>query len=255
MIQVLHRAFDMIALLAKSDGMRLTDLAGAVGIGRSTAGNILSTLRRLGYLAQNDKSEYLLSGQFHALSAAKAIRDRTARVAEENVRLLAERINESVVLAMLMNGERYTLAEAIANRDITVNTNAYRDAHLFDSVTGRVLLAYLPPGELRAVMRRHATGARAWRAAIAALPAIRAKGIGYLYKTEIAAVGVPIVDTEKKVWAAIGVYLPAMRFNGKHRAEIIAALRSVAKRIEAELFGSTRPRSGREAARQKRRAS
>ncbi len=235
MIQVLCRAFDMLSLIGKHDGMRLTDLAASVDIGRTTAGNILSTLKRLGYLAQNDKSEYLLSDNFYALAATKANRDRDARIAEENVRMLAERVNESVVLASLVNGERCTLAEARADRALTVNTDVYRDGNLLSTVTGRILLAYMNAKE-RAGQKKYRIDA----ALEAELTAIREKGIGILSKSDIAAVGVPIL-TRDGVWAAIGVYLPAIRFTGKHRIEIIDSLRSIAKRVETQLNMASLP--------------
>lgn len=234
MIQVIARTFAMLAVIGKSDGARLTDLAAAAGIGKTTAGNILTTLKKLGYLSQNERSEYLLSDQFHALSASKVLRDRVAAAAEENVRFLAGRVNESVVLATLVNGERHTVAEARADRALTVNTDVYRDGNLLSTITGRVLLA-IQPAKDRSLRKIRIDSALAEE-----LAAIREKGIGYLVKNDITAVGVPIIAGEFR--AAIGIYLPSMRFTGKHKADIIESLTASAKRMEIELSSASQPR-------------
>jgi len=243
MIQVIGRAFNMLELISRNEWMRMTDLAKGTGLGKTTAGNILATLRDLGYLAQNDKSEYGLSDKFQALAATKISKNIVAKVAEENVRFLAADVSETVVLAVLVNGERYKLAEANPDRTITVNTAAYQGGCLFDTVTGRILLAHLNAKELRGIMKRYDfPHGRQWAGVTtqgelyAVLEKIRTDGIHIITMGDLIAVGVPVYEADTVVWGAIGVYLPKSRFTRRHRAEIIRGLKGTAERIRHQLF-------------------
>ncbi|MBI4978451.1 MAG: helix-turn-helix domain-containing protein [Spirochaetes bacterium] len=246
MIQVLGRAFTMLEHIGSAQAVRLTDLAKAAKLNTTTAGNILTTLRDLGYLTQNDKSEYMLSERFTMLASAAQKKDLIARVAEENVRALSERVNEAAVLSLLIDGERYQLAEAKADRTVTVNNTLYQGASLFDTVTGRVLLAYQDGKALQKILKRHNfPDGKQWIEAqtkeelTAVLAKIKADGIGFITKNDVAAVGVPIFNPDgTTVWGALGVFLPKVRFTGKHRTDIVDSLRAVVQRMQHQLFSS-----------------
>ncbi|MBF0243924.1 MAG: helix-turn-helix domain-containing protein [Planctomycetes bacterium] len=243
MIQVLERAFNMLEHIGAKHAVRLTDLAKAATLNTTTAGNILATLRDLGYLSQNDKSEYMLSGRFHKLSSAAQTKDLSSKVAEENIKALCEQVNEAAVLSLLVDGERYQLAEARPDRSITVTNTLYQGASLFDTVTGRVLLAYLSSKELQKLLKRHNFPlSPQWRDAttkaqlLSILSKIRTDRIGFITKGDVAAAGVPIFNSEGMVWGAVGVYLPKIRFSGKHRTHITGSLKATAQRMQYQLF-------------------
>jgi len=239
MIQVIKRTFDIIKLLSEEKEMGLKDIAEKVGIKKTTACNILKTLVDLGYLKKGDNSSYLLGKGLASIASGDIEKNNILNVAEREIEKLSEKIKEAVLVAVLYKGERYTIAEAQFNQSVTVNTGIFEKTPIYSTATGRLLLAYADERELKGIVNRIELLKNKWQGVNSleslkkALNQIRSEKIVVKEADggQVVGLGVPVFGVDKKVCAAVGVYLPTVRFQGNHKKEIISNLIAAGERM------------------------
>ena len=163
--------------------------------------------------------------------------DALVRLGREAVVALADATGETAQLAVLRQGERHILAEARCRQGLIVNT-AVLGSSVFGSATGRVLLAHLDQAKLKELVRKAGESYRKLKAELArvrseALCIVRPSG------AQVVGLGVPVFAGGGQMQAALGVYLPGVRFRGNHRKEVIGLLKkagtNMSMRLSAEL--------------------
>lgn len=244
MIQVIRRAFDALEAISQSKdrSLRLSEIARSLGLGLTTAGNIVSSLRVLGYLSKNEHGEYILGEGLARLVIAQHIRPVFRRVGEGLVRDLALMLGESAVLAVLKNDARYVLAEATVKGGVQVDGELHRPGRIFDTATGRVLLAYASDHERARVLKaRRFPTASEW-AGVADLPAlakilerIRRDSAVVIQSPHHVALAVPLFDAKGFARGSLGVYVPSGRKSRRGQKAILAALHGQAARAKNEI--------------------
>lgn len=154
MIQVVARAFVVLELLSAASPRTLTGLADAIGVHRSTLGNLLGTLVAAGYIART-RSGYVLTDRAAALREPLPGHERLRCLGEESCRALAEATGAGAALTVLGPRGKAVVAQVEATGDGTLLKRAgWRDSPLYASATGRVLLAEATPARRRAVLAR-----------------------------------------------------------------------------------------------------
>jgi len=105
------------------------------------------------------------------------------------------------------------------------------------------LLAYLDEKGLKDFVKRNGYPGQMWKNIKTLeemkkqLEKIRKERIEILIREETVAIGVPIFDPEEKVCAALGVYLPVIRFQGENRKKIIKELKKASEYITLKMGG------------------
>ena len=248
MIQVLHKAFDILeSLAADADRPRgLGQIAGELGLNQATCANILKTLVRRGYAEQvAPKKGYLLGPMSYSLAGSRPYRRDLLKAAEPLMAELAKEVRETVLLVALHQGKRFILCEARGDQDLQVRSDIISSDDVYETATGRLLLAHLSPEKLRTFVTMRGLPGAVWPEArrrtglTRALEGIREHGkVVDVSKAQVAAAAFPIRDGETIV-AALGLYLPRFRFKGAHRKRVLAGLEDTATRINRQL--SERP--------------
>jgi len=231
MIQVIKRAFDIIELLSKEEKLNLKDIANKVDIKKTTTCNILKTLVDLGYI-EKKVNTYTFGSKLISITSNEIKKSSILHIAEDNVKQLTNQTKEAVVVAILYKGERYTIVQSSFNQSIIVNTNIFQKGSIYDTATGRVLLAYLEEKELREIVNKKGIPKDEWPEVKSykdlknALLEIKKKKICFKITNDnqVQALAVPVFGPDGKVWASIGIYLPLSRFKGEHKKEIIKNL-------------------------------
>ena len=244
MIQVLNRAFDIVELIAREPERLhpLGEIASALDINPGTCANILKTLVARRYVEQEvPRAGYTLGPMAHALAPRGSYRRRLVRAAEPLMKKLAADSRETVVLAAMSNLRRFVLCEVEGNRELQVRSDILRSGSSYEVPTGRVLLAHLSPGELDMFVQAEGLPGKGWPAARTRkalrdeLSRIREAGVAVGgASSQVAAFAFPVRE-DGQVCAALGAFLPKLRFAGAHRRKVLRLTEEAARAIEKEL--------------------
>lgn len=170
------------------ESLTLTEVAQATGLARATARRALITLEHLGYVAVDGRS-FTLTPRVLGLGYAPLSRLTLSQIAQPHLTALAERVQDSVSLAVLDGDDVHYTARVSARRILTVEITPGTRLPALATSMGRVLLADLPAGD---------RAARLGRAALAPLTAHTTTDPGRLaaHLDHAAAEGFALVDQE-----------------------------------------------------------
>jgi len=248
-IKVIEKVMKIIETIANSrDGYTCKEISKILNLKITTIHSLVSTFHTLGYFEKDEKTKkYKISDKFLKIFYPLIQRNILLKTAEPVMKSLAEEIKESVVLVIFYKGERYTIAEAsFQNHLLNVNLNIFRKGSFYETATGRVLLAYLNEKDLKDFVKRNGYPGQIWKNIETLeemkkqLEKIRKKKIEILIiRKETVAIGVPIFDSEGKVCASLGVYLPIIRFKGENRKKIIKELKKASEYITLKMGGKS----------------
>lgn len=240
MIKVLGKTFNILSLLSSEKNLPLRDIARYCNLNKTTAGNIVTTLKKLGWLAQNDKGEYLLSEAFFGLSYPYICKVKIEEIVSEQVRQAAIHTGERVVCAELRNGERYIMAQADSEHAVTINKRAVDEKNTYSSATGRILFSHLSVNEREKFFESLGKPSKAeWPAFVndesGIFEKICKRGYEIIKRRDFLGIAVPVYDNSGKVFASIGVYLPKFRFDTKRQKIILNKLNGASENITAKV--------------------
>jgi len=244
MIRVLHKAFDMLEYLAQDAGRRrkLNEIAAQLKLNAGTCANILKTMVQRKYVDQEKaRGGYMPGPMVYYLSRMKAYRADLVSLAEPLMADLVKRVNETVLLAVLHGGKRSIIIQINGNQGVQIDHNLFFLRNIYETATGRLLLAHLKGDELRRVIAENGLPGARWPEAASlkklesVLTVIRRQKLVYHQSLEdIMGVACPIRENDKVI-AALGLFLPGFRFKGGHKAAIMQGLASTSAEINRKL--------------------
>ena len=245
MIRVLHKAFDMLELLAAEPAHRkkLNEIAPCLHIHSATCANILKTMVSRNYVDQvTPRTGYALGPMIYQLARQGAYRGDLTSAAEPLMIALAKKVDETVLLVTLREGKRFIVAQIDGKQTIQVDRNLFFQDTIYQTATGRMLLAHLDEREFKEFIAKEGLPGSRWPETAsslanlkAALNAIRKRGFA-CYKTtgEVMGIACPIFEKDKAI-AALGLFMPAFRFKGAHKTTIMKGMSATAAAISTRL--------------------
>lgn len=236
---MLARSFAILEGLSSKESVSLKDLAAVIGVKKSTLCNILKTLTDLGYVTKTGRGSYCAGPKLGEIARPQLQQDALARLGREAVLALADATGEAAQLAVLREGERYILAEGRSRQGLIVNA-VVLGITAVGSATGRVMLAYKGEAALKEALRRaQATGGGTGESPgelKKALEKIRKEGLSENRPRDREVVGLAVpVFCGTDVVAAMGTYMPSVRFSGGHKKEVIELLKRAGKELSLRL--------------------
>lgn len=244
MIKVLHKAFDFLELLAEEPEQQKTlgDIAPRLKLNASTCANILKTMVSRNYVEQiAPKKGYTLGPMAYHLTRNGPYRKDLILAAESLMTQLVDELKETVLLAILRQGKRFIISQIDGTQTVQVGTHSFFQEKVYQTATGRFLLAFLPEPELDAFVTTYGLPGKDWPEADSlsklhsALADIRNKGwICHGSDATVTGIAFPIRQREKVV-AALGLFLPTFRFKGHHKRTVLKGLQHTAKQISQQL--------------------
>lgn len=243
MIQVLHRAFDILEYIAsdKSRAHPLSAIAKHMEIHPATCANIIKTMVLRGYLSQVSKKEgYKLGQQAYALTDNYELKEVLIPASEVPMAALAKRLNEGVILAVLNAQQRVILLDRKSTHEIQVINKSHKD--VYTTSTGRVMLAFMQEAQLEKFVSNYGLPNPAlWPQVqsqadlVQELAKIKSRALAIqTSQSGIVGLAVPLFKQEEVV-ASVGVYLPAHRYAPSLHEEIIEGLQTCAEVIHQSL--------------------
>lgn len=243
MIQVIHRALDILELLGSQPERTfpLGEIAQLLELHRATCSNILKTLVQRGYVERLPARGGYRLGSLASPWQGLAAHDRElSTLAKPILHALSLQLNETSLLGVIRGTRRVTLECAASDRDLQVRSRQVRS--VYETASGRLLLAYLPAEQQEAFLDRVGLPEESvWpkvksaRDLEQALAGIRRKKLARSDSAEhVVGLAVPVWRDDRVV-ASVSVYLPEVRFASNRREEIISALREAGEEITRQL--------------------
>lgn len=243
MIQVIHRALNILELIAKDRDKEygLSEIADHLGLNHGTCANIIKTLVVRNYIEQVGKKRgYKLGLQAYYLTDNFSNKKELLRVAIEPMKTLRAKLNESCILAIVKDNMRVTLHQEFSTHELQAITGN-EEMNIYLTATGRMILACMTPAEQDLFIRKYGLPNEMWPEVkneedlINELKTIREKQMSaHFADSHIVGVGAPIYKNEKIV-ASLGIYLPEVRFTYKTQEQIFINITKTAQQISEEM--------------------
>lgn len=243
MIQVIVRAIDILEFVAShgNQPVKLAKIAEHSVLSQPTCANIVKTLVVKNYLENVSRKEgYILGVNAYRLTGNVSYNQNLVAAAEEPMKDLVEKINETCLLAILKNNKRLVVHEVQANNDLQVKTKL--EAEVYRTASGRILFAFLPEKERNQLVDKLGLpdvsfwpGIRTKNDLVHAASKIRTEQqVQTKNAHHIVGLALPIFR-KNEVVAALSVYLPESRFNPKQKDAIFKAMQRTANKIKEGL--------------------
>lgn len=244
MVQVLIKAFDIIELVVQRNGqaISLTEVSDELELNQATAANIINTMVSRGYLEHIGKKKgYRLGPAAYRLTNEVPYGKELVNVAKDIMEELTDKLNESCIIGVLRNYKRYILHAVNATQEVQVNLSSERN--VYETASGRLLLAHLPDKELNHFIKQNSLpNAELWEEAsttkglVEAFEKIRKDGIviTHLKNRHVKGFAVPVFSNDQVV-ASLSVFLPEYRCSSARQKEIVQSLKTAAAAISQKL--------------------
>jgi IclR family acetate operon transcriptional repressor len=231
-LRSVENALRVLTLLLNGRSLRVTDVAAELGIARSTAHRLLTTLRAYGFAAQGANRQYRAGSALSKVELAPRLRP--------TLEALALEVNETVHL-MVLEGLNIRFIDSIeAQRTLRVGPRigVTLPAHLTSG--GKVLLAGLKQSAIDALFAdQYQRGGIDRDSLNAVLAEVREKGYASnIEESEIGvcAVGAAIRDPFGLPLAAVAIAAPSARTSSADLRRLGETVRAVAERVSKGLW-------------------
>lgn len=247
MIQVLHRALDIMEYCSKQPEKEhlLNEIADHLGLNHSTCANILKTLVNRKYIEQTGcRKGYRLGNMTYRLTENSFFRESLIRTSKPFMVELCDKVNETVILAVYNkhSNKRIVLHSEYCDHELQVRSR--KDKDIFDTSTGRLLIAYSSKEDRQYIIQNTGLPSPAiWPEATTyeklehEFDKIREAGIVLqITASRIVGVAVPVFNKDIVI-ASLGIYLPEIRFMGELRSLIFDYLVHAGEQLSKKISG------------------
>jgi IclR family acetate operon transcriptional repressor len=144
-------------LVAEPAGVRITDLATALGVNKAIPHRLLAELVDLGYAVQDPRTDrYRATFKLGSLGLRQLETAGIARWSQDELNALAAESKELVRLAVASGHSLRWVAKAQgANSSLIVDSAVASDVVLHATASGKAWLSTLPADEVRAILAEH----------------------------------------------------------------------------------------------------
>lgn len=243
--QSVQRALALLNMFTdERPSWRLSELATAVHLNKTTTYRLLTALEQAGMVARKPENErYVLGPQIMTLGG-RALRANDLRsVAKPELEQLAAHTGDTATLELLSGQEMLIIDEVIGEHLTSSVQSLGTRWPLYATSTGKALLAYLPTARAAALLPIPLTPITPhtitdWDQLQQALTAVRQRG--YAINNEeleigLIVVGAPLFNHDGRAVAAISLGAPAIRLTDARLPAVGEMVRTAAARISARL--------------------
>ena len=238
------RAFALLERIATAEtSPTLEALTRASGLPKPTVHRILRLLMRGGLVQReiHDK-RYVVGQRVCELSLAVQMRSPQRRERQAILARLVDAIGETCNLTMLDGREIVYLERVETSANVRLHMRAGSRVPLHCTASGKLLLAELPPAQVRRLLGRGPLARFTDRTTVDVamlereLAKVRANGVGTdagEYLVGSVCLAVPVRDARGRMCAAVAVHGPAPRMTLRKGATFLPAMRRAADEISA----------------------
>ncbi|MGW0729754.1 IclR family transcriptional regulator [Streptomyces mirabilis] len=234
-------ALQLAVILQVEGSLTVSEAAGRIGVARSSAHRLLSTLVYRDFAVQNEDRSYGVGPVLEIADKAQSNVSAIRAAALGPLRTLVDTLDETANLSIRTGRTVRFIASVECAQALRVGN---REGMVFPAhqVTGgMVMLAALTDAELAALYAPSSTDSEE-RPDLTTLRgdlrAVRSSGVAFnLERSErgVVAVGRGVVDSGGDTVAAVSVSMPSVRYSAGRVKEIVSALTVTAEKISAEM--------------------
>ena len=148
------RVLDVLELFAASTGpLGVSDVARKLGVPKSSAQGLLTTLAARGYLAR-EAAAYALPEELRSGGWVGGLRARLVALVEPVLQRIAHDCGESAFLATLAGNQIQYVAKSISPHEVRFDASLSQLRPVYCTSTGLVILAHLEPAVADGILRR-----------------------------------------------------------------------------------------------------
>jgi IclR family KDG regulon transcriptional repressor len=223
MLQTIEKASEVLALFDREHsewGVR--DVAEALGLAKSSAHDLLTSLEQVGLLGKNDEGRYRLGWRLVMLSETLLATTELRREARPIMEELADQYRETIHLAVLDDSQVVYVDKLEGKQAVRVElTSLGTRLYAHCSALGKVLLAHEPEENVKRIIKLEGlprfTANTITDAGELEQALVKVRKQGYATDQEeilsdLCCIGAPIHDHTGQVIAAISMSVPAYRF-------------------------------------------
>jgi IclR family pca regulon transcriptional regulator len=225
--------------------MTIAQLSHKTGIPRAAVRRCLYTLGRLGYVASEDGRNFALRPKLLGLGHAYLSSTPLVVTAQPFLDRVSDAVDESCSLAILDGDDILYVARSLTSRIISVTLNVGSRLPAYCTSIGLVLLAHLPPHELkgylaRAELKRYTDRTITSRAALLEmLDEVRSQDYAVadnMMEIGVRSIAVPVRDAVGTVVAGMNVIIQSGRGTLREmKALYLPHLQAAARDLAAQL--------------------
>lgn len=254
-VQSVDRAVTILQFLARNGWSGVTEVGAEVGVHKSTAFRLLSTLEARGMVEQDvDSGKYHLGFGLVHLARAVSVGSDVSRQAHASLSWLAEESGETAALSVLEGDEAVTVDHLIPDASVVSRSWIGHRTPLHATAQGKVFLASLPAsragmilaGPHEALTEHTITDPLALREEVAA---VRERGSATSVEEleeGLSSVAAPIFAADGTVVAAMSVAAPSYRVDPDRLADLTELVMLAADHTSSR-YGFVRPQAQAEA--------
>ncbi|WP_134728232.1 IclR family transcriptional regulator [Amycolatopsis nivea] len=234
-------ALRIAAMLQLEGPLTVSEVAERIGVAPSTAHRLLAMLVYRDFAVQDANRAYrvgpVLELAAHSQSAASKLR----AAALPHLRRLVDLLDESVNLTVRTGDTARFIASVECSQALRVGSREGMVFPVHQTTAGLLLLAELPPDQVEELYAVDKPGERPDPAELRAdLARVRRSGFALNQgrsERGVVAVGVPVHGADGVVAAGLSVSMPSVRYRKDQLPTLVAALRTTAAALEADLRG------------------
>lgn len=244
MVQSVDRAVTVLELLARNGESGITEIAGELGVHKSTASRLLAVLESRGMVEQlGDRGKYAVGFGVVRLAGAVTNRMDLSRLGWPFVESLANEFGETVNIAIRDEDVAININQQRGSASVTAHNWVGQRTPLHATSSGKVLLAHAIVNEqdellhqpLRQYTKYTVIEPRALRRD---LDTIMRDGFAVCYEElelGLNAAAVPVHTHDGRVVAALSASGPSYRFSRKRIPELVEAMQKACDELSGQL--------------------
>jgi len=246
-VKSMDNALRTLLMFQASPSLRLTDVATALGVGRSTAHRLLAMLEFRGFVTRDAGSKaYRAGGALVELAVSAASFVDVRELARPHLERLRNEVGETVHL-MMLEGPTARFVDGVEGpQGLRVGSRTGLRIPAYSTSGGKVLLAQLDPAVVAALYPR---GLRAITPETltdretlnAELQEVRERGYATNFgesELRVSGVAVCVVGPGGGPIAAVTVAAPAERLTTRDAIRVAAQVTDAARRVAASIGGA-----------------
>jgi DNA-binding IclR family transcriptional regulator len=236
-VQSVERAITILEFLARSGWSGATEVGHELGVHKSTAFRLLSTLERRGLVEQHaDSGKYRLGAGLAHLARGITTDPDLTQQARYACEWLARQTEETVTLTVLEGSDCVTIDQIVSTSTVVSRSWLGRHTPVHCTSPGKVFLALLPEerrAELLALSRERYTERTIVDPDELRAEIERVRSAGYAttvdeFEVGLTAAAAPVRAADGAVVAAIGVSGPSYRLTAQRLGELVPLVRDAA---------------------------
>ena len=243
-VQSVERAISILEFLARYGWSGVTDIGNALGVHKSTAFRLLSTLEAGGLVEQHaDSGKYRLGGGLARLARSVSDEPNLSQQARPGCECLARHTEETVTLNVLEGTECVTIDQIASTSFVVSRSWLGRQTPLHCTSPGKIFLAFMPEEQLAEVLsapltrytERTLVDEAQLRAEIS-----RVRVNGYAVAVDeledgLTSAAAPVRDQQGEVVAAMGISGPSYRLDADQLKKLVPLVCQAADMASARL--------------------